>query len=179
MTDAIVDACCFINVYATGELREFLAGSEWTWHISRAALAESLYIRVPTEEHDLVREPIEPKPYLDEGLIALAEPTTPDELELYVHLAAQLDDGEAMALAIAAQRGWTLATDDRKANRIADDLGVAVVTTPELMERWAVAANLQPAQIQRLLRDIELRARFSPAAGAPGYAWWKANMSGA
>ena len=87
MTDAIVDACCFINVYATGGLREFLAGSEWTWHISRAALAESLYIRVPTEKHDFVREPIEPKRDLD-GLARREGPIGPIHFQDHQEFAA-------------------------------------------------------------------------------------------
>ena len=41
-----------------------------------------------------------------------------EEQELFVNLAASLDDGEAMSLAIALSRNWHLATDDKKARRI-------------------------------------------------------------
>jgi predicted nucleic acid-binding protein len=34
------------------------------------------------------------------------------ELAAYVAFASELDDGEAMALAIAQSRGWQIATDD-------------------------------------------------------------------
>lgn len=41
-----------------------------------------------------------------------------EEQSLYIDYAADLDDGEAMTLALAFSRGFTVATDDRKARRI-------------------------------------------------------------
>ncbi|MCH7994369.1 MAG: hypothetical protein IIB57_07990 [Planctomycetes bacterium] len=176
MPDAIVDACCFINLYATGDLRGFLTQLAWQWHIPSAALAESLFIRKVSDEDDEKREPIDAQPYFDESLITLVDVGGADEAELYVRLAGDLDDGEAMALAIAKQRGWTLATDDRKAKRFASDLGVPVVTTPELMQRWAKASKMRPAKLRTLLRNIESGARFAPGEDAPGYEWWTAQV---
>ena len=172
MADAIIDACCFINIYATGDLRGFLRESAWDWHIPSAALVESLYIRVTRDQDDEKREPIEPQPYINESLITLVEVGGADEAELYVRLAGDLDDGEAMALAIAKLRGWTLATDDRKAKRFAGNLRVPVVTTPELMQRWAKASKIRPAKLKTLLSNIQNNARFAPAEDAPGYDWW-------
>ncbi len=174
MPDAIVDACCFINLYATGDLRGFLTELAWAWHIPSAALAESLYIRATSDKGDDKREAIEPQPYINENLITLVNVGDTDEAELYVRLAADLDDGEAMALAIARLRGWTLATDDRKAKRFAGNLGVPVVTTPELMERWAKASRMHPAKLKTLLSNIQSGARFAPADDAPEFDWWMA-----
>ena len=174
MPDAIVDACCFINLYATGDLRGFLTGLAWQWHIPSAALAESLFIRVVSDEGDDQRELIEPQPYIDENLITLVDVGDAGEAELYVRLAGDLDDGEAMALAIAKLRGWMLATDDRKAKRFADNFGVPAITTPELMEHWAKEGEMRPAKLRTLLRNIQSGARFAPAEDAPGYDWWTA-----
>jgi len=178
MTDAIVDACCFINLYATADLRGFLTTVAWSWHIASAALAESLFIRAANDDDD-ERESIEPQAYIDEGLIKLVDVQSAEEAELYVRLAADLDDGEAMALAIATQRGWTLATDDRKAKRFANDFGVPVVTTPELVQRWAKQARMTPSRMRTLVRSIESRARFSPAEDTPGFNWWVRHIRGA
>ena len=176
MPNAIIDACCFINIYAAGELRGFLKDSAWGWHIPSAALAESLFIRSVSDEDDEKREPIDAQPYFDEGLLTFVDVGSTDEAELYVRLAGDLDDGEAMALAIAKQRGWTLATDDSKAKRFADDLDVLVITTPELMQRWAKASKMRPPKLRTLLRNIESGARFAPAEDAPGYEWWTAQV---
>ena len=109
MNEAIVDACCFINLYATGDLRGFLTASQWSWYIPRAALAESLYIRVVNDAGEDDREAIDPQGCFDDGLLTLID-VQDAEAELYVRLARDLDDGEAMALAVARHRGWLLAT---------------------------------------------------------------------
>jgi predicted nucleic acid-binding protein len=179
MPDAIIDACCFINVYATGDLRGFLTASPWEWHIPSAALAESLFIRVTSEKDDNELEPIEAQPLIDESLITPVDISDAEEAELYVRLAADLDDGEAMALAIAKVRGWTLATDDRKAKRFASNLNAPVVTTPELMQWWAKVSRMRPATLRALLTNIQSGARFAPAEDAPGYDWWTAAIGDA
>lgn len=179
MPDAIVDACCFINLYATGELRGFLTEFAWSWHIPQAALAEALYIRVPGVDGEDQREPIDSETCIEAGLLVPVDVENVEEAELYVGLASDLDDGEAMALAIAKRRGWTLATDDRKAKRFAGDIGVPAVTTPELMQHWAHAGKMPSARLKALLSNIESRARFTPAEDAPGYDWWTTAVAGA
>ncbi|HLB77136.1 MAG TPA: hypothetical protein VJO72_08900, partial [Candidatus Dormibacteraeota bacterium] len=61
-------------------------------------------------------------PWLQSGRVKIASLDSPLEEELYVQSAADLDDGEAMSLAICRARGYALATDDRKARRIASQL---------------------------------------------------------
>ena len=67
----------------------------------------------------------------------ICEPIGEAEIELYFELATSLDDGEAMALAIAKTRQWILATDDRKATTIAEKMKVKLVSTPELVKNWS------------------------------------------
>lgn len=176
MTDAIVDACCFINLYATGDIRSFLADLGWTWHIPSVALAESIYIRATDANGEVTHQLIESQTYIDEKLLVPVDVQSGEEAELYVRLAGDLDDGEAMALAIAKRRGWMLATDDRKAKKFAGGLGVPVITTPELMQRWAETAKIRPAKLKTLLSNIESHARFAPAEDAVGYDWWMAQI---
>jgi predicted nucleic acid-binding protein len=175
MADAIIDACCFINLYATDDIRGFLTASGWDWHIPRAVLAESLYVRTRGADGKESRERVEANPYIAENLIRVVEVEKGEEVNLYVQLASELDDGEAMALAIARVRSWVLATDDRKARRFATDLGVQVVGTPELIKQWAMAANILPSTIKALLANVEFGARFVPPESAPGYEWWVAH----
>ena len=178
MEEAIVDACCLINLYATGDIRGFLSEVAWSWHMPSAALAESLYIRVSDDDGDDRREAIEPQACIDEGLLASVDVQNLEEADLYVRLASDLDDGEAMALAIAKLRGWTIATDDRKAIRFSGNLRVPVVTTPELIQLWVKAIHMPSTRVKTHLRRIESGARFSPAEDAQGYDWWTAAVSG-
>jgi predicted nucleic acid-binding protein len=172
MKEAIVDACCFINLYATGDFHGFLAGSKWSWHIAEAALAESLYIRVTTDDGDERREPIVAKSYIDAGLITIVDVQSAEEIELYVRLAGSLDDAEAMALSLAKSRNWILATDDRKARRFAEDFEIAVIGTPELIEKWAKRERMARSKVRELLVNVQRGARFFPPQDSPAFAWW-------
>ena len=94
---------------------------------------------------------------------------------MYVDLATQIDDGEAMALAIAKSRSWAVSTDDRKAKRIADELSVKVLTTPEIVKRWADLARPSLDDLRQTLQLIETRASFFPSANHPLHSWWRDN----
>ena len=69
------------------------------------------------------------------------------KIKLFVQMAIQLGDGEAACFAIAAKRGWTLATDDRPARRLAAESSLAVVTTPELVKVWAANTKASDEEI--------------------------------
>ena len=93
-------------------------------------------------------------------------------MELYLELAVSLDDGEAMALALAKARGWKLATDDRKAISLAEKLHVEVITTPELVKYWAERTKPTAAILREVLLHIQNRARFFPNDKSPLRDWW-------
>ena len=46
-----------------------------------------------------------------------------------------------MCLALAESRGWLVATDDRKAIRVAQQAGLTVLSCPELIKTWADATR--------------------------------------
>jgi predicted nucleic acid-binding protein len=62
-------------------------------------------------------------PSCDWGWLARV-PLTPVEQEEYIRLANHLGRGEASCLAVAMQRGYKIATDDKDARRLARQLGI-------------------------------------------------------
>ena len=178
MDDAVVDACCLINLCAAGELRHRLSLLGIRWYIPAAVLTESLYVHVEQSDGTIDKSPIDLQSLIDDGTLRSCTAEVGAELNLYVDLATRIDDGEAMALAIAKTRDWILATDDRKAGRIADELSVPVLTTPELIKRWADSANPSPDELRETLRLIEERASFFPAASHPLFTWWRDGANG-
>lgn len=172
MIEVVLDGCCFINLYATGEVRSILRALGWSWHLPQIALREALFIRAKDEHGEVVKVPIEAQSLVEEGLIRHTDVVAPEEMELYVRFAGALDDGEAMALAIAKQRAWELASDDAKAIRCAIAHDVEVVTTPEILRAWAAAAKASPAEIADVLHRIEFGAHFLPNRRSPAYEWW-------
>jgi predicted nucleic acid-binding protein len=167
---ASIDTCTLINILASGAPDLVLGHLSSECLISEAVSSESLFLRsqvpgAPVERIDL-------KPLIETGILTVCQAETPDEEELYVQLASELDDGEALSLAISALRGHAFVTDDRKATRIAKQLGlVDILSTPDLL------FSCPDIDIRTVLRAIEFRARFVPSEDHPLWAWWSSNRS--
>lgn len=148
--------------------------------ICEAVRAESLFLR--SAEAEGGREAVSLEPYLAAGtpaagtLVALA--LSEDEEDLFIRYARDLDDGEAMSLAVAERRGLPLATDDRKARAIAarDAPGVRLISTAEIVFAWA--GGRERGVVAEAVRLIRERARFIPPAGDPRLAWWLKHLGG-
>jgi hypothetical protein len=186
MSDAIVlDACCLINLAAADALDNWLGELGLRWMLPEAVLAEALCLRRgaehaadddPSSTPNPACEPILLDPHIAQGLLTVVRPETDTELAAYVAFASELDDGEAMALAVARCRGWQLATDDRKAIRLAAEAGVAVLTTPAVVKRWVEEQSPSAAAIGAAMIAIRDRARFLPGGRDPLCDWWMERM---
>ncbi len=182
MSDTVVlDACCLVNLAAADALDTWLGDLGLTWTLPEAVLNEALFLRGrgadpgeaggsdPTEP---ARQPITLDPHFRSGLLTIVQPETEKELTAYVDFARDLDDGEAMGLAVAQCRGWQLATDDRKAVRLAGKVAVPVLTTPTVVKLWVDALGPSAAEIRATLVAIQDRARFLPGGRDPLCDWW-------
>jgi hypothetical protein len=186
MSDLVVlDVCCLINLAAADARDTWLGALGLRWMLPEAVLVEALFLRrsgKPAADHgdsnivDPTREPIMLDSHLAPGLLTVVRPETEVELAGYVALASELDDGEAMALAIARHRGWHLATDDRKAIRLAGEAGLPVLTTPAVLKRWVDRLSPSAGEIGGALIAIRDRARFLPIGRDPLCDWWMERM---
>jgi hypothetical protein len=172
MSKGIIDTCCLLNLCAVGPLPDWLPALGWTWHVPEAVLGETLYLRTYDGNGEPANEEVDLRLYVTQGVLADCSVEPGEETRLYVELARSLDDGEAMALACAATRGWHLASDDRKARLTAGELGVVVTTTPELLRRWAETTNASGEEIAAAVGRVRDLARFVPSEGFPMYDWW-------
>jgi hypothetical protein len=121
----------------------------------------------------LVRLPVDLQPLFASGLLLNCQPDTAPESAALVQYAVQLDDGEAMCLALAKLRGWTVATDERKGRRIALADGIAVLNTIEVVRIWAEGTNAGSNIVRAVIDDIASLGRYRPAANVPGADWWR------
>jgi hypothetical protein len=172
---AVIDACCLIDLLVTGRAAEILRASGFTWHLPIAVRDEVRYVRRhdPARAGGYLDEPVDLGPYLTAGLLTPCQPSDEHEQEQFVRYAARFcSEGEAMCLALARSRGWTVATDDRKAIRVAAEEGLTVISCPGLVKAWADATRPDPGVIERVLSDIETLVRFRPGPSMPGSSWW-------
>lgn len=166
----LLDACVTINVVASGvALVDLGRAMGVRLFMTSVAAREVLYVE-PVPGGD--REVIDVLALATTGVLEVVE-LDAGEVVRYVELAREVDDGEAATIAVAACRGWDLATDDRKGRRTAEAAGVATVGTAAIMRSWQQAAHLDDGQVVAALRMIERRASFSPRRDDPEYSWWE------
>lgn len=170
----LLDACSLINLVACGvPLGEIAQAAGGEFVITTFAAAESLFVMGDENEASV---PVSVQSLAEAGQVTVT-PLTGPELAHFVDLARTLDDGEASTIAVACARGLELATDDRRAIRVAADKEVVVLTTSQLMRNWAETSNATEEEISRALLNIEHRGNFSPARNDPERAWWTEHIS--
>jgi hypothetical protein len=177
---ALIDACCLIDVLASGHAETILRATGHAWHLPTAVKAEVQFVRQhdPAQPGAFVNVPVDLSPHVSSGLLGICQPDDSVERARYVHYASHFrSDGEAMCLALAESRGWPVATDDRKAIRVAQQAGLTVISCPELVKTWADAIKPDRAVIVQLLTEIQTLAQFRPNPSMPESAWWYKHLS--
>lgn len=169
----ILDACVLLNLLATGVIENILKLSSQQSAICVLVEKESFYLRNETDVNESVS--VDLNPLIESGLIEICYLENDDEQQMFVNLAAKLDDGEAMSLAIALSRNWHLATDDKKARRTFSENARSeqnLTSTLNLIKEWADEENIGIEEIKSILTKIETAARYRPAASDSNFQWW-------
>jgi hypothetical protein len=170
-----VDACCLIDLLASGDVEAILRASGFSWQLPSAVRGEVQYVRQhdPAQPGKLVKVPADLSGLVASGLLTICDPQNQQEFDRFTHYAGLFrSDGESMCLALAEQRGWVVGTDDRRAIRVAQQAGLAVVSCPQLLKAWADAATPDQATLLRVLQDIQVLAQFKPNPSMPEFRWW-------
>jgi predicted nucleic acid-binding protein len=174
MTDCIVDACCLINLCATNRLSDILQAQEGSFHVSAEVRCEALSVYQPAADdaERLELTPIDLSSAIQSGLLKECKLDGLAELNAFVEFAIQLNDGEASCLAIAKSRGWRVATDDKKAIRLATAEGISVATTPQIIKKWVDVVVPESGDVVDMLLRIEKFAKFRPHRTNMLFGWW-------
>lgn len=169
----IIDACVLLNLFATGIVQEILTLIAQNSVICVLVKEESFYLRKEEDQNEI--ESIDIEDLISQEVIQICDFENTDEQNLFVNLAAELDDGEAMSIAIALSRNWHLATDDKKARRIftenaqSNDL---LVSTTDLIKEWSENENVDDLAIKSILLKVERKASFHPPKADINLQWW-------
>jgi hypothetical protein len=172
MDDLLLDACVALNLLASGVALDELAGaSSVRFVMTSVAASETLWLE--PDDSSGSRELLDDKVLVERGitLVTLTEIETVN----FIELARSIDDGEAATIAVAIHRQLRVATDDRKAVRLAESQTppVGVVRTSHLMRRWADSSNATQIRVREAIRAIQRRANCVPPRDDPHIAWWR------
>ena len=172
---AVIDACCLIDLLTTGRAEAILRAAGFDWRLPAAVEDEVSEVRQfdPARPGRIQKVSVDLSPLKTTGVLQGCAPANQIELDRFVHYATQFRaDGEAMCIAIAEHRNWAIATDDRKAIRVAERAGLTVVSSPAIVKRWADAMQPDQATLCNVLRNIQVLAQFKPNPAMPEYQWW-------
>lgn len=165
-----LDACGLLNLAGAGvALADVQAAVRLPLVAVEHVVAEALWVEDVVDDEP-VQVPVDLGDPAYAGLVVLA--LDEGEVELFVRLAAEVDDGEAATLAAAQHRGLAVLTDDRKAGRVAGRLGVPVLSTAAVLRLLTVHTGRTDVETGALLRLVERRARFRPRRTDPDHDWW-------
>jgi predicted nucleic acid-binding protein len=122
--------------------------------------------------------PVDLTLFVTSGVLTLCQPDDAQEQSSYVQYATLFrSDGEAMCLALAECRGWTVATDDRRAIHVAKNAGLSVVSCPELVKAWAERTRPEATRLVQVLADIQSLAQFRPNPKMQFHKWWSEELA--
>ncbi len=174
----ILDACCIINLYASGQMGNILK-----------AISKSVAVAAYVREEEALRifsvingdmtekyEQIDLQPFIDCGSLIVVSPETEAENITFVNFAAAIGgDGEAITGAIALHRNWSIGSDDRKAIAFfrKNTPQLQVITTPELIKYWVDTTNPHPDTVSAALQRVRICARYEPNFHHKLYDWWQ------
>ena len=174
----LLDASCLLNLYATGRIADIAAALPWQLAVVDYVLEhETLYIRATGGyEESGATVPVDLSPLIEAGLLLVLGLEEPGEQAHFVELAADLDDGEAMTGAMAINRSFAVAIDDRKARRVLGEKApeLRLLSTLELLHLWSAA--VLDEEVGRALRAMRHGARYAPGQRDRLYSWWLDQM---
>lgn len=175
LADIALDADVLMNLLATDRLEEILAANGVRGILCPRTRTESVYLNPRSPDGE--RQIIDLGPHITAGALAEAE-LDEQETATFIRFAAAVDDGEAQVLAVGRHRGLTVATDDRRARNVAAREGIGLLSTPELVLRWAERSGRRAEEHRQMITDIEIRARFRPRLSDPSRQAWDTLRNG-
>lgn len=169
----LLDACAVLSIYSTRRMAEILAAVPGPVAVCDLVVGEALYVRRITDG-ERERESVDLTPFFDAGTLSVLATDDEDELQTFVDLAADLDDGEAMTATLAIHRGFVLVTDDGKAERLLTGR-VRLRSSLDLVQAWADGAQVEGPELRTTLTAIYERG-YEPPPAHPLKRWWDSIM---
>lgn len=175
-----LDACCLINLFATGRAEEILRTLPYDFAVARYVAEEEILEIEPAGrgtpgEGPRARESLRPsiQSLTSIGILQEIDVESSTEIEALIHFASRLDDGEAHTLALALTRDARLATDDKKALRVFQQHSPSpCLRTTDLLFQWAGLQEIQAPDLAQIIRSITRRACFLPPKSDSYFERW-------
>lgn len=172
-THLLLDACCVINFAASGSLFDILSCIPAQTVITEEVKNE--LSSLPCSEGESSGSLVQLQLAIEEQILVITDFSSEGEESLFIDYAFTLgDDGEASTAAIAIHRGWSMATDDKKAISLfqKETPHLEIISTLEIVKYWSQRANLDSYELKNVLESIQNNGRYVPHKNHPLLGWW-------
>jgi hypothetical protein len=175
-----IDACCMLNLLATGRELELVRACDIALIISAQAHGEALFLHTPPDADGArSRQPASTEPLRASGRLQIRSLDTEPLIAAFVACAAQLRDEDASCVALAGVLGLPLMTDDGKQRLIARAQfpraqfpRIALVSTLAVLDEAVRALALPTHELLGLIADLRWRGNFAPPRKDPLSPWY-------
>lgn len=171
----VIDACCILNFCASGELLSILKSIQAQSTVTAVVQQEELLtLKKIDGQINSGAEQLEAA--ISEGVIEIVDFESEVEEAAFINYVVELgDDGESATGAIAVNRNWAIATDDKAAIKFfkREAPKIQLLSTPEIIKNWAESEAIPASALRLTLDNIALKARYVPARNHPLKSWWQ------
>ena len=171
----VLDACCVLNFCASGYLIEILNSIPAQVVVTEVVRARELLTLQSLQEENS-EDVIQFEMAIETGLVLVVDFDSEIEEETFVNYVFEMgDDGESATCAIAVNRGWAIATDDKKAISFfqKEAPSLQILSTLEIVKNWSENANVSSATLKSALTAIRIRGRYMPHRKHSLLSWWE------
>jgi predicted nucleic acid-binding protein len=175
----MLDACCILNFSASGEFLSILKSIPAQVAVTEVVRRQELKTlqRLENEENEGA---VQLEKAIQQGLLLVVDFASESEAETFVNYVSELgDDGESATFAIAFHRGWTVATDDKKAISFfqREAPHCQILSTLEIVKYWSEEVEFDSVKLKTVLSAIRIKGRYVPHKTHPLLSWWQSIMS--
>jgi hypothetical protein len=171
----VIDACCTLNLLATGRELELVRACDLELILSEQAHGEALFLHTPPDADGVrSKQPASTERLRAVGRLQIRSLDAEPLIAAFVTCAAQLRDEDASCVALAGVLGLPLMTDDGKERRIARDQfpGIELVSTLAMLDEAIRALAMAEDEQLGLVADLRWRGNFAPPRRDPLSPWY-------
>jgi predicted nucleic acid-binding protein len=163
----LIDTCCLLNLCASGELLNILQVISISVQAAIVEEVKQELQKIENIEHFEIA--------IKQNLLLIVDFQSDVEETAFINYASEIDDGEAATGAIAINRNWAIATDDKKAAKFLSQESpyLQIVSTPEIIKYWSKIANIESSKLSNVLNEIRVKARYCPDKNHSLKSWWE------
>lgn len=173
----ILDACCIFNFCASGHFLDILKTISAQVAVSKVVLERELKTLPSIEDEESGYVQFD-SAIAGKSLIIVDFDSEEEEISFVNYVFELGDDGESATCAIAMNRGWAIATDDKKAISCFQEQAphLQILSTPEIIRSWSEETGLDSSTLRDVLHAIRVKGHYVPPKHHPLQSWWETAM---